>query len=37
MAKPEEDAYRIMLIASEGAEYTSGVLLDITGSSYLRT
>lgn len=37
MAKPEEVAYSILFLASEGAEYTSGAILDINGASYLRT
>jgi len=37
MAKPEEIAHSIMFLSSDGAEYTSGAILDINGASYLRT
>ncbi len=37
MAKPEEVAHAILFLASEGAEYTSGAILDINGASYLRS
>lgn len=36
MAKPEEVAYSIAFLASEGAEYTTGTIIDINGASYLR-
>ncbi|MFB6317854.1 SDR family oxidoreductase [Saccharicrinis sp. FJH54] len=37
MAQPEEVAHAIVYFASEGAEYSSGAILDINGASYLRT
>lgn len=36
MAKPEEVAYSIVFLASEGAEYTTGTIIDVNGASYLR-
>ncbi len=36
LAKPEEVAYSIAFLASEGAEYTTGTIVDINGASYLR-
>lgn len=36
MAKPEEIAHSILFLASSGAEYNSGAILDINGASYLR-
>lgn len=36
MAKPEEVAYAIAFLASEGAEYSTGTILDVNGASYLR-
>jgi 3-oxoacyl-[acyl-carrier protein] reductase len=36
MATPEEVAYAILFLASEGAEYTTGTILDVNGASYLR-
>lgn len=36
MAKPEEVAYSIAFLASEGAEYTTGTIIDVNGASYLR-
>ena len=36
MAKPEEVAYAIAFLASEGAEYTTGTIIDVNGASYLR-
>lgn len=37
MATPEEVAHSILFLASEGAEYNTGAILDINGASYLRT
>lgn len=37
MAKPEEVAHSIMFLASEGAEFTSGTIIDVNGASYLRS
>ncbi|MCX6247939.1 MAG: SDR family NAD(P)-dependent oxidoreductase [Bacteroidetes bacterium] len=36
-AKPEEIAYAILMLASEGSEYMTGAILDMNGASYLRT
>jgi NAD(P)-dependent dehydrogenase (short-subunit alcohol dehydrogenase family) len=36
MAKPEEVAHAILFLASEGAEYSSGTIIDVNGASYLR-
>ena len=36
LAKPEEVAYSIVFLASEGAEYTTGTIIDVNGASYLR-
>ncbi len=37
MAKPEEVAHAILFLASEGAEYASGAIIDVNGASYLRS
>lgn len=37
VAQPEELAYAITLLASEGTEYMTGCILDMNGASYLRT
>jgi NAD(P)-dependent dehydrogenase (short-subunit alcohol dehydrogenase family) len=37
VARPEEIATAIVMLASEGTEYMSGCILDINGASYLRT
>ena len=37
VAKPEEVAYTILFLASEGAEFLTGAIVDINGASYLRT
>ncbi len=37
VAKPEEVAYGILFLASEGAEFMTGGILDINGASYLRS
>ncbi|WP_343487112.1 SDR family oxidoreductase [Allomuricauda sp. d1] len=36
MARPEEVAHAILFLASEGAEYSSGTIIDVNGASYLR-
>lgn len=36
MAKPEEVAYAIAFLSSEGAEHSTGTILDVNGASYLR-
>ena len=37
VAKPEEVAYTILFLASDGAEFTTGAIVDLNGASYLRT
>jgi len=37
VAKPEELAQAILLLASDGTEYMTGCILDMNGASYLRT
>ncbi len=37
MAKPKEVAHAILFLASEGAEYSSGTIIDVNGASYLRS
>jgi 3-oxoacyl-[acyl-carrier protein] reductase len=37
VAKPEEVAYAVLFLASEGAEFMTGAILDVNGASYLRT
>lgn len=37
MAQPEEVAHAILFLASEGASYSSGAIIDINGASYLRS
>lgn len=37
MAQPDEVAHAIVFLASEGAEYTSGTIVDVNGASYLRS
>ena len=36
MAQPEEVAHAILFLASDGAEYSSGTIIDVNGASYLR-
>ncbi|MDE2635940.1 MAG: SDR family oxidoreductase [Chloroflexota bacterium] len=36
IAKPEEVAYAAMFLASEGAEFSTGAIVDVNGASYLR-
>ena len=36
VAKPEEVAYTVLFLASEGAEFLTGAVVDINGASYLR-
>lgn len=37
VAKPEEVAYAILFLASEGAEFVTGSIVDVNGASYLRS
>ena len=37
VAKPEEVAYVAMFLASEGAEFATGAIVDVNGASYLRS
>ena len=37
VARPEEIAHAIMFLASDGAEFTTGAVVDVNGASYLRT
>jgi 3-oxoacyl-[acyl-carrier protein] reductase len=37
VAKPDEVAYVALFLASEGAEFTTGSIIDVNGASYLRT
>ena len=37
VARPEEVAYAALFLASEGAEFTTGAIIDVNGASYLRT
>nr|WP_297913777.1 SDR family oxidoreductase [uncultured Allomuricauda sp.] len=37
MAQPEEVAHAILFLASKGAEYVSGTIIDVNGASYLRS
>jgi len=37
VAKPEEVAYAIIFLASEGAEFVTGGIIDVNGASYLRS
>lgn len=37
VAKPQEVAYVALFLASEGAEFSTGCIVDVNGASYLRT
>ena len=37
VARPEEVAYTILFLASAGAEFLTGCIVDVNGASYLRT
>ena len=37
VARPEEVAYTVLFLASEGAEFLTGAIVDVNGASYLRT
>jgi len=37
VATPQEVAYAVLFLASEGAEFSTGAIIDVNGASYLRT
>lgn len=37
VAKPEEVAYAVLFLASEGSQFMTGAIIDVNGASYLRT
>lgn len=37
VAEPEEVAHAVLFLASEGAEFTTGTIIDVNGASYLRS
>lgn len=37
VAKPEEVAYAVFFLASPGAEFSTGTIIDVNGASYLRS
>lgn len=37
VARPAEVAYAVLFLASEGAEFMTGTIIDVNGASYLRT
>ena len=37
VAKPQEVAYAALFLASAGAEFTTGTIIDVNGASYLRS
>jgi NAD(P)-dependent dehydrogenase (short-subunit alcohol dehydrogenase family) len=37
VAEPEEVAHAVLLLASEGAEFSTGTIIDVNGASYLRS
>ena len=37
VAKPEEVAYAALFLASDGAEFSTGTIIDVNGASYLRS
>jgi 3-oxoacyl-[acyl-carrier protein] reductase len=37
VATPDEVAYAVLFLASEGAQFMTGAILDVNGASYLRT
>ncbi|MHB8510302.1 MAG: SDR family NAD(P)-dependent oxidoreductase [Candidatus Dormibacteria bacterium] len=37
VARPEEVAHAVLFLASSGAEFTTGSVIDVNGASYLRT
>ena len=37
VAEPEEVAHAVLFLASEGAEFSTGSIIDVNGASYLRS
>ena len=37
VARPEEVAYAVLFLASDGSEFSTGTIIDVNGASYLRT
>ena len=37
VARPEEIANAVLFLASDGAEFTTGTIIDVNGASYLRS
>lgn len=37
VAEPEEVAHAVLFLASEGAEFSTGTIIDVNGASYLRS
>ncbi len=37
VAKPEEVAFAVLFLASEGSEFSTGTIIDVNGASYLRS
>lgn len=37
VAKPDEVAYAVLFLASEGSQFMTGAIIDVNGASYLRT
>ena len=37
VAVPEEVAYTVLFLASDGAEFLTGCIVDVNGASYLRS
>ncbi len=37
VARPDEVAHAVLYLASEGAEYATGTILDLNGASYLHS
>ena len=37
VAEPEEVARAVLFLASEGAEFCAGTIIDVNGASYLRS
>ena len=36
VARPEEVAHAVLFLASDGAEFSTGTIIDVNGASYLR-